>query len=106
MSEYFVAGGLYQSPTGKERFDLVPLGPGEPQYVTGDGVMWYFKLIWENSHLYRVEEDYTLVLVAPSPEALNRGIKAPQRVTPDPQLLEKLQASIRHHPPPTNLNDS
>jgi hypothetical protein len=60
-----------------------------------NGVMPYFKMIWQDAHLYRVEQDYTLVLVAPSPEALQRGIKAPERVTPDANLLEKLFSAIR-----------
>ena len=60
-----------------------------------DGVMDYFRLIWQNAHLYRVEDDYTLTLVVPSPDALQCGIKAPGRVCPDVNLLEKLQAVIR-----------
>ena len=91
MSEYFVAGGTFTNPKGEERFDLVCPGPGEPPYLLVDGVMRYFRLIWQNAHLYRVEEDYTLVLVAPSPEALQRGVKAPERVIPAPALREKLQ---------------
>jgi hypothetical protein len=60
-----------------------------------DGVMDYFRLIWQNGHLYRVEDDYTLTLVAPSPDALQYGIKAPERVWLDANLLEKLRAVIR-----------
>jgi hypothetical protein len=95
MSEYFVAGGTYQTPMGQDRFNLVCPGPGEPPFVMINGVMPYFKMIWQDAHLYRVEQDYTLVLVAPSPEALQRGIKAPERVTPDANLLEKLFSAIR-----------
>lgn len=100
MSEYFVAGGSYQNPMGKERFDLVSPSPGEPPLVMAGSVMDYFRIIWENAHLYRVEKDYTLALIVASPEALKRGIKAPARVTPDTHLLEKLQAAIKHNPAP------
>ena len=95
MSEYFVAGGIYQNPLGKEHFDLVCPGPGEPPFVMAEGVMQYFRLVWQNAHLYRVEEDYTLVLIVSSPEALERGVMAPQRVRPDKLLMEKLQEVIK-----------
>jgi hypothetical protein len=60
-----------------------------------EGVMQYFRLVWQNAHLYRVEEDYTLVLIVSSPEALERGVMAPQRVRPDKLLMEKLQEVIK-----------
>lgn len=94
MNEYFVAGGTYTSLEGEERFDLVCPGPGEPPYVLIGGLMDYFRLIWQSAHLYRVEDDYTLTLVAPSPEALSWGVKAPERVTPNASLLQHLQKVI------------
>lgn len=102
MIEYFVAGGMYQNPMGQDRFNLICQGPEEPPFVMINGVMPYFKLIWQDAHLYRVEQDYTLVLVAPSPEALQKGIKAPERVTPDANLVEKLLAAIRFNLPSAN----
>jgi hypothetical protein len=65
MNEYFVAGGTYTNLKGEERFDLVCPGPGEPPYVMVDGVMDYFRMVWQKAHLYRVENDYSLTLVAP-----------------------------------------
>jgi len=94
MSVYFVAGGSYQDLNGNECFALACPRPNEPLYVMVDEITRYF-LIWQNAHLYQVEEDYTLALFAPSPEALKCGIKAPERVTPDEDLLEKLQAVIK-----------
>jgi hypothetical protein len=99
MDEYFVAGGTYTNLMGEERFDLVCPGPGEPPYVLINGVMDYFRLVWQSAHLYRVEDDYSLTLVAPSPEALHWGVKAPERVTPDADLLQQLQKVICHHGP-------
>jgi hypothetical protein len=96
MTEYFVAGGTYSNREGEERFDLVCPGPGEPPYVLVDSVMVYFRLIWQYAHLYRVEDDYSLSLVSPSPEALQWGVKAPERVIPDAALLEKLQKVVGH----------
>jgi len=93
MSVYFVVGGIFQDINGNEKFALACPRPTEPPYVMVDDIMRYF-LIWQNAHLYQVEEDYTLALFAPSPEALKCGIKAPERVTPDEDLLEKLQAVI------------
>ncbi len=90
MPQFFVAGGSYLSPLGREKFDLFSPGPGEPPYVMVEGVMDYFKLIWQDAHLYRVDPDYTLTLVAASFKALERGIKAPARVVPDEALREKL----------------
>ncbi len=57
--------------------------------------MAYFRLIWKDAHLYRVENDYTLSLVVFSPEALQWGLKAPEKVKPNEYLLEKLEAVIR-----------
>jgi hypothetical protein len=99
MNEYFVAGGSYKNLKGEERFDLVCPSPGEPPYVLIGGVMAYFRLIWQNAHLYRLEDDYSLTLVAPSPEALQWGVKAPERVTPDATLREQLQKVISHRGP-------
>ncbi len=92
MSEYFVAGGIYQDPQGNEHFAL--LGPDieEPPYVMIDGVRRYFGRLSQHAHLYRVEKDYSLSLVAPSTQALQWGIKAPEKVTLDNEQLEKLQA--------------
>jgi hypothetical protein len=95
MSEYFVAGGTFTNPKGEESFDLVCPGPGEPPYLMVGSVMRYFRLIWQNAHLYRVEEDYTLTLVAPSPEALQLGIEAPDKVWPDANILKKLRVFIK-----------
>jgi hypothetical protein len=61
-----------------------------------ESVMRYFRLFWQNAHLYRVEKDYTLALIVSSPEALERGVKAPLRVTPDKELLVKLRSVIKH----------
>ncbi len=95
MGEYFVVGGTYTNQKGEDCFDLACSGPGGPPYVMIGGVMDYFRLICQNAHLYRVEDDYTLTLVILSPDAWQGGIKAPQRVWPDVKLLEKLQAVIR-----------
>ena len=99
MNEYFVAGGTYKNLKGEEWFDLVCPRPGEPPYVMVGGVMEYFRLVWHDAHLYRVEEDYTLTLVAPSPEALQWGLKAPERIKPEASLLAKLRAVIKHGNP-------
>ena len=95
MNDYFVAGGTFINLEGEERFDLVCPSPGELPYVLVDGIMDYFMLIWQGAHLYRVEADYTLSLVAPSPEALQWGVKAPEKVWLGEDLLKKLQAAIR-----------
>jgi hypothetical protein len=95
VSEYFVAGGTYTNLNGEERFDLVCPYSGKSPYILIDGVMDYFRLIWQNAHLYRLEDDYSLSLVAPSPEALQFGVKAPERVTPDAALMEKLRTVIK-----------
>jgi hypothetical protein len=99
MSKYFVAGGIYKDLKGEERFDLVCQGPGEPPCVLIESVMAYFGFIWQNAHLYRVENDYTLTLVAPSHEALRGGVGAPEKVWPDANLLNKLQAVIKQATP-------
>jgi len=95
MSEYFVAGGTHTNLKGEEYFDLVCPAPGEPPYVLADRAMGYFRLLWQNAHLYRVEDDYSLTLVATSPEAQQCGVKAPVSVWPRPNLLKKLQAVIK-----------
>lgn len=95
MSHFFVIGGIYEDPNGNQRFALVRPEPGEPPFVMGDSVMSYFRLIWNHAHLYRVEEDYTLALVAASSEALRGGVRAPERVTPELDLLEELQEAIK-----------
>lgn len=95
ISKYFVAGGIYKNQEGGEWFTLVCPGSGELPYVMEEGMKPYFKLIWQNAHLYQVEEDYTLSLVALSREALQRGVEAPERVTPDSELSKKLQTVLK-----------
>jgi hypothetical protein len=96
MNDYFVAGGTFTNPEGKEWFDLVCPGPGEPPYVLIEAeVRGYFMLVWQDVHLYQVENDYTLSLVVLSQEALQWGIQAPERVKPDEELVEKLRAVIK-----------
>jgi hypothetical protein len=95
MNDYFVAGGSFTNLEGEERFDLVCPGPGEPPYLLVDGIMDYFRLIWQRAHLYRVEDDWSLSLVAPSPEALHLGVQAPERVWLSENMLKKLRAAIR-----------
>ncbi|MFZ2088436.1 MAG: hypothetical protein WAU47_07655 [Desulfobaccales bacterium] len=92
MSDYFVAGGLYPDPQGKERFALAAPSREEPPYLMSNGLTRYFGLLCDKAHLYRVEKDYTLSLVAPSHQALAWGIKAPEKVTLDQDILAKLQA--------------
>jgi hypothetical protein len=100
MTEYIVAGGIFKNvEEGDEWFDLICPGPGQPPYVMGEDAMGYFRLIWQNAHLYRVEDDYTLSLVALSPEALQWGVKAPERIKPGAALLEQLQKAICHQGP-------
>jgi hypothetical protein len=94
MSIYIVAGGIFKNEEGEERFDLICPGPGQPPYVLGEDVLGYFKLIWQSSHLYRVEDDYTLSLVVVSPEALEWGVKAPELVTLDEELRERLKVVL------------
>jgi hypothetical protein len=71
MSIYLVAGGIFPDLNGDERFTLVCPGSGELPYVFKDHTKSYFKLIWQNAHLYLVEDDYTLTLRAFSPEHCN-----------------------------------
>jgi hypothetical protein len=94
MSKYFVAGGTYKDLKGEEFFVLVCPDSGDLPYIMVDGVLNYFRLVWQSAHLYRLEDDYTLTLVALSPEAAQRGIKAPERVTPNAALMEKLRTVI------------
>ena len=98
MRTYFVAGGMFQDLEGKQVFTLVGPSPGELPYVMGEGMKRYFKLIWQNAHLYQVEEDYTLALVDSSPEALQWGVMAPEKVTPAPELTKKLKTACRALP--------
>jgi hypothetical protein len=98
MNEYFVAGGTYQDPNGHEYFGLACPSSSEPPYIMVDDIMCLY-VIWQNAHLYRVEADYTLSLLAPSPEALQYGVRAPERVWPDAILLKKLQAVIKRGTP-------
>ena len=63
--------------------------------------MDYFRLIWQSAHLYRVEDDWSLSLIAPSPEALQLGIEAPEKVCPDASLLKKIQTVIKRGIPAT-----
>ena len=73
MGQYFVIGGIFQDINGHEQFTLACPSNSEVPYVMVDGVMDYFRLVWQNAHLYRLEDDYSLSLVAPSPEALRWG---------------------------------
>lgn len=94
MGDIFVAGGIYQDYQGRERFAL--LGPSleDPPYLMVDGLSRYFSSLSPYGHLYRVEPDLTLSLIAPSHQALAWGVKAPERVIPDPELREKLRMVI------------
>ena len=92
MREYFVAGGVYQDPQGNEHFTLLGPNREEPPYLMIDGVRRYFSRLSRHGHLYRVEKDYSLSLVAPSTQALEWGVKAPEKVTLDGEVLAKLQA--------------
>ena len=92
MTEYYVAGGVYQDLQGNERFTLLGPDREEPPFLMIDGVRSYFGRMSQQAHLYRVEQDYTLSLVAPSCQALEWGIKAPEKVTLDQEALKKLQA--------------
>jgi hypothetical protein len=98
MSTYLVAGGIFQYLDGNELFSLVCPAPGDLPYVFKEGMKPYFKLIWPNAHLYQVKEDYTLALVDSSPEALQWGVMAPERVTPDKELGKKLRRACRALP--------
>jgi hypothetical protein len=94
MSHYFVAGGIFIDPKGKERFALVCPGSGEKPLVMGDSLSRYFIMIWRHAHLYRIEKDFSLTLVAASPVALQGGVGAPERVEPTTNWLEKLRDLI------------
>ncbi|MGQ9689185.1 MAG: hypothetical protein ACUVXF_10420 [Desulfobaccales bacterium] len=94
MSEYFVAGGIYQDHTGKEKFALIGPNLEEPPFLMVDGLRRYFGRLCQQGHLYRVEEDLTLSLVAQSHQALEWGVKAPERVVLEPELRGKLEALI------------
>ena len=98
MSTYLVAGGIFQDLNSNELFSLVCSSPGELPYVLEEGNSSYFKLIWKNAHLYQVEDDYTLTLVDLSPQALDWGVLAPERVTLDPALFKKLQTALKALP--------
>ena len=91
MNHYFVAGGVFVDPKGNERFGLICPGPGEKPLVMGNGLSLYFTLIWQHAHLYRVEKDLSLTLIAASPVALQGGVGAPEKVIPNTNWLEKLQ---------------
>ena len=91
MGQFFVAGGIFIDPRGKERFALVCPGSEENPLVMGDSLSRYFIQIWHHAHLYRIEKDFSLTLVAASPVALQGGIGAPERVTPTTTWLEKLR---------------
>ena len=95
MGPYLVAGGVFQDLEGNEEFNLVCPSPGELPYVMAEGGRPYFKLIWQNAHLYRVQEDYSLSLVDSSPEALRWGVLAPERVKPDAKLRKKLRTACQ-----------
>ena len=94
MSQYFVAGGIFLDPKGNQRFALVCPSSGKKPLVMGDSLSHYFIMIWRHAHLYRVEKDYSLTLVAASPVALQGGIGAPERVEPTTSWLERLQDLI------------
>ena len=98
VSTYLVAGGIFQDLNGNELFSLVCPSPRELPYLFEEGKGFYFKLTWKNAHLYQVEEDFTLALVDSSPEALQWGVMAPERVTPDPGLHKKLQTAFKALP--------
>jgi hypothetical protein len=93
-----VAGGIFQDLEGNGVFTLVCPGPGELPYVMKEGMQPYFRLIWRNAHLYRVQEDYTLALVDSSPEALQWGVLAPEQVKPDKELGQELRKACRAVP--------
>ena len=95
MANYLVAGVVFQDLDGSELFTLVCPAPGELPYVMSEGESSLFKLIWQNAHLYQVEDDYSLALVAPSAEALQRGERAPEKVTPDPTMYKQLKNACK-----------
>ena len=91
MGQLYVAGGIFMDPKGKERFALVCPGPEAKPLVMEESLSRYFIQIWHHAHLYRIEKDFSLTLVAASPVALQGGIGAPERVTPTANWLEKLR---------------
>jgi hypothetical protein len=91
MGQFFVAGGIFTDPRGQERFALVCPSPEDQPLVMGDSLSRYFIQIWHHAHLYRIEKDFSLTLVAASPLALHGGIKAPERVTPSSTWLDRLR---------------
>jgi hypothetical protein len=95
MGTYFVAGGIYRDLNGNEIFSLVCLSSGGLPYVMDEGIKPYFNLIWLDAHLYQVEEEYSLALVDLSPQALQNGVMAPERVKPGPDLSQRLQAALK-----------
>jgi hypothetical protein len=94
MSHYFVAGGIFIDPRGNERFALVCPHSEEKPLVMGDSLSRYFIMIWRHAHLYRVEKDFSLTLVAASPVALQGGVGAPERVQPNDNWLAKLRDMV------------
>lgn len=94
MGQFFVAGGVFIDPKGKERFALVCPGAQEKPLVMADSLNRYFVRIWHHAHLYRVERDFSLTLVAASPVALHVGIGAPEKVTPSGTWLERLRDQV------------
>ncbi len=95
MSHYFVAGGIFSDPEGNERFILLCPGPEEKPLVMGNGLSPYFiNQIWHHGHLYRVENDLSLTLIAASPIALEWGVGAPDKVMLQKKWIEKLLAII------------
>ena len=95
MGAYFVAGGIYRDLNGNETFSLVCSSSEELPYVMDEGIKPYFNLIWLDAHLYLVEEDYSLALVDSSPQALQNGVMAPERVKPGPDLSQRLQTALK-----------
>jgi hypothetical protein len=94
MDTYFVAGGIYRDLNGNEIFSLVCPSSEELPYVMDEGIKPYFNLIWLDAHLYQVEEDYSLALVYSSPQALQNGVMAPEKVTLDHGLSKRLQTVL------------
>jgi len=95
MDHYFVAGGIFSDPKGKERFILLCPEAEDKPLVMGNGLRHYFiKQIWHLGHLYRVENDLSLTLIATSPVALEWGIGAPEKVTLQEKWIEELLAII------------
>ncbi len=96
MDNYFVAGGIYRDLNGNAIFSLVCPSSGELPYVMDEGIKPYFNLIWLDAHLYQVEEDYSLALVYSSPQALQNGVMAPEKVMLGPDLSNRLQTVLKY----------